>query len=73
MHYGTVLADKFAAMLKMRHLNKPQNKLRQPSGPGLSRNLEVANVTRIFLFYVNSMLKSLLNAFTHTQNAPVKL
>ena len=28
---------------------------------------------RILLFYVNSVLKSLLSAFIHTQNAPVKL
>ena len=28
---------------------------------------------RILLFYVNSVLKSLLGAFIHTQNAPVKL
>ena len=29
--------------------------------------------TRILLFYVNSVLKSLLSTFTHTQNAPVNL
>ena len=28
---------------------------------------------RILLFYVNSVLKSLLGAFNHIQNAPVKL
>ena len=28
---------------------------------------------RIFLFLFDSELKSLLTAFTHTQNAPVKL
>ena len=30
-------------------------------------NLEVANITRIFLFYVNSVPEPLLNAFTHIQ------
>ena len=30
-------------------------------------------VKRILLFQVSSVLKSLLSAFTHTQNSPVKL
>ena len=36
-------------------------------------NTERGYVTRIFLFKVNSVLKSLLRAFTHIQHAPVEL
>ena len=31
------------------------------------------HVTRILLFWVNSVLNSLVSAFTHTQNTPLKL
>ena len=67
VHYGTVLADEFAAMSKMRHIKKSHSALWQPSRPGLPRKLKVANITRIFLFYVNSVPEPLLNAFTHIQ------
>ena len=43
VHYGTVLEDEFAAILKMRPLRQSHNALWQPSRPGLPRNFKVAN------------------------------
>ena len=36
-------------------------------------DIQSGNVMMILLALVNSVLKSLLNAFTHTQNTPVEL
>ena len=43
VHCGTVLGDKFAAMLKLRPPKQSHNALWQPSRLGLPRNLKVAN------------------------------
>ena len=65
------LRDRFSARICHHVENaspkKSHSALWQPSRPGLPRNLEVANITRIFLFYVNSVPEPLLNAFTHIQ------
>ena len=43
VHCGTVLGDEFATMLKKRPPKQSHNALWQPSRPGLSRILKVAN------------------------------
>ena len=78
VHYGTVLEDEFAAILKMRAPKQSHNALWQPSRPGLPRNFKVANsqinfrkylwMTKSQLWVSNKCLASTKSNVTKSDN-----
>ena len=78
VHYGTVLEDEFAAILKMRPPKQSHNALWQPSRPGLPRNFKVANSQinfRKYLWITKSQLwvsnKYVSQALNQTLQKPI--
>ena len=78
VHYGTVLEDEFAAILKMRAPKQSHNAFWQPSRPGLPRNFKVANsqinfrkylwMTKSQLWVSNKCLASTKSNVTKSDN-----